>query len=150
MWARSSHVYKSIMPLLVTQFEWPGTVMETSNAVDGQGGELLKQMALHGKEKEKEKEREIHPLAAFLASHGIDPFDEEDGDEDGDEDEEWQPHVRWNCLNCTMPNPSEEDNCLKCNEHRESSVVQKGFMAPLSPLIGILQKHLQDQVLPRG
>ncbi|KAG0580183.1 hypothetical protein KC19_4G154200 [Ceratodon purpureus] len=74
-----------------------------------------------------------HPLAAFLAMHGIDPSG--DDDEDESEDEEWQPHHhddRWSCTNCTIPNPDENVQCWKCNEHRDSGILERGFMAVLS------------------
>lgn len=78
-------------------------------------------------EKGKEVEKDVHPLAAFLALHGIDGA--EDDDEMESEDEEWQPHVRWICTNCIMPNPEDEVYCWKCNEHRNSSILEQGFMS---------------------
>ena len=79
-----------------------------------------------------------HPLAAFLAMHGIDPSG--DDDEDESEDEEWQPHHhddRWSCTNCTIPNPDENVQCWKCNEHRDSSILEQGFMAVSSEPAGM-------------
>ena len=86
-------------------------------------------------EKGKETEKDVDPLAAFLALHGIDGV--EDDDEGESEDEEWQPHVRWHCTNCTMPNPDEEVQCWKCNEHRDSSILEQGFMAVSSDATGM-------------
>lgn len=89
---------------------------------------------------EKGKEKEVHPLAAFLALHGIDAGDHDD-DNDNSEDEEWQPHVRWHCTNCTMPNSDEEMHCSKCKEHRNSGILEQGFMAPSSHPLGMLFKE---------
>ncbi|GFP94648.1 histone deacetylase 15 [Phtheirospermum japonicum] len=63
-------------------------------------------------------------------------------DEDDDEDSDWEPSAlpkpnvieipKWFCLNCTMLNIGDDFHCDVCGEHRESGILQRGFLA--SPL----------------
>lgn len=91
--------------------------------------------------KGKGTEKDVHPLAAFLALHGLDGA--EDDDEGESEDEEWQPHVRWYCTNCTMPNSYEHVHCWKCNEHRGSNILEQGFMAVSSESTGMIYMSVE-------
>lgn len=84
-------------------------------------------------------ENDVHPFTAFLVSHDI---EDEDEDEVESEDEEWQPHVRWICINCTMPNPEDEDHCWKCNEQCDSNILEQKLASVPSELTGVECKYL--------
>jgi histone deacetylase 6 len=96
-----------------------GTVMDANSPVEE--GELeyaSSDDAVNGKEMEKEV---VHPLAAFLAMHGITAGEDDDDDAESD-DEEWRPKML--CTNCTMPNREDEELCSQCHESLHSHVLE--------------------------
>ncbi|KAI3463770.1 hypothetical protein Pfo_020433 [Paulownia fortunei] len=62
-----------------------------------------------------------------------------DFEDDEDDDSDWEPSAlpdpnvveipKWFCLNCTMVNIGADFHCDVCGEHRESGILQRGFLS---------------------
>ncbi|KAK6154009.1 hypothetical protein DH2020_013648 [Rehmannia glutinosa] len=62
-----------------------------------------------------------------------------DFEDDEDDDSDWEPSAlpdpnvveipKWFCINCTMVNIGVDFHCDVCGEHRESGILQSGFLA---------------------
>lgn len=56
--------------------------------------------------------------------------------EDDEDDNDWSPYgdfavrTKWFCINCTMPNLDDTLHCDLCGEHRESGILNEGYLAP--------------------
>ncbi|KAL8056726.1 hypothetical protein ABFS82_04G137600 [Erythranthe guttata] len=61
-------------------------------------------------------------------------------EDDEDDDSDWDPSAvsdhnnvveipKWFCINCTWPNIGHDFHCDLCGEHRESGILQRGFLA---------------------
>jgi len=85
--------------------------LEYASGDDGENGE--------------EMQKEVHPLAAFLALHGITAGEDDDDDAES-EDEEWRPRVL--CSNCTMPNREDAELCGQCHESLLSHILEQPFL----------------------
>ncbi|KAH9329465.1 hypothetical protein KI387_001573 [Taxus chinensis] len=63
-------------------------------------------------------------------------YEQEGSLEDDEDDKDWSPyvafavHTKWFCMNCTMPNLDDSLHCDMCGEHRESGILNQGFLAP--------------------
>ncbi|KAL3824774.1 hypothetical protein ACJIZ3_020803 [Penstemon smallii] len=89
---------------------------------------------LHSLEKKKIKRKNDMTLEDIYNNQ----YDFED---DEDEDSDWEPTApsllerdifelpKWFCLNCTMVNLGIDPHCDVCGEHRESGILNHGFLA---------------------
>ncbi|KAL3639341.1 Histone deacetylase 15 [Castilleja foliolosa] len=118
----------------------PGSNAEEAEKVSSLVQHLVKQ--------QKNARRKSDMTLEELYSSQYGPEDEDDDDEDSD----WEPSVlpdpnvveipKWFCLNCTMLNIGDDFHCDVCGEHRESGILQRGFLA--SPL------HRLDMLAENG
>lgn len=106
---------------------------EDSMLVDSSEGDKLQGTVDFGQNSLSSEREQVHgrTLDELLVLYG-----HEGSLEDYEDDNGWSPygdfavHTKWFCINCTMPNLDDTLHCGMCGEHRESGILNEGYLAP--------------------
>ncbi|KAK6127715.1 hypothetical protein DH2020_038555 [Rehmannia glutinosa] len=98
-----------------------------------QNGESAPSSNVDGLLKQKNAKRKSDMTLEEMYNNQYDFEDDEDDDSDWEPSALPDPNVveipKWFCINCTMVNIGVDFHCDVCGEHRESGILQSGFLA---------------------